>query len=456
MEEESLMIHPFKKPLKSTLTLPGSKSITNRALILGALANGPIVLEGALFSRDTLIMIEALKALGFDVEENQADSKLRIVGLSSRIPNKTASIHVGNAGTAARFLTAFLGLQKGGTYELDGDPQMYDRPIQGLLDALETLGAAKFIFHKKPGHFPFRMTTNGISRNFAQVDASASSQILSALLLVFPSAGADLKLHCPNVRPAYVSVTEATKKGFGIQTAHDDSGTYFIKSEAYKTPETGTYVIEPDLSAASYFLALSLLHGGQLEIQNIPKEPIQGDAQFANILKQHGLIVDSINKNWRVQRKRKLNVNSIHRELNFNLFSDTFLTYAAITPIINETALITGIGHTRLQETDRVAAMAKELKKLGQQVKETESSLEIISDITALKSIAQEARASNTTIKIDTYEDHRFAMSFAILGTYDLLEDGKPWLSIKDPNCCGKTFPDFFKTLELLRNESER
>ena len=456
MEEESLMIRPFKRPLKSTLTLPGSKSITNRALILGALSNGPLVLEGALFSRDTLIMIEALKALGFELEGNQADSRLKIVGLSSQIPNKTASIHVGNAGTAARFLTAFLALQKGGTYELDGDPQMHDRPIQGLLEALEALGAANFIFHKKPGHFPFRMSTNGIARDFAQVDASASSQILSALLLVLPSAGLDLKLLCPNVRPAYVSVTEATKKGFGIKTTQDDSGTYFINSETYQTPETGTYVIEPDLSAASYFLALSLLHGGQLDIQNIPEEPIQGDAEFANILKQHGLKVDSINQNWRVQRTNTRNLNSIHQELNFNLFSDTFLTYAAITPLINKSVLITGIGHTRLQETDRVAAMAKELKKLGQKVRESESSLEIISDIPALKNIAQEARASKATIEIDTYEDHRFAMSFAILGTYDLLEDGKPWLSIKNPRCCGKTFPGFFQALDLIRNESER
>ena len=150
-----------------------------------------------------------------------------------------------------------------------------------------------------------------------------------------------------------------------------------------------------------------------------------------------------------------MHVISSDQVLDFKLFSDTFLTYAAIAPLISENTLIEGIGHTRLQETDRIAAMARELKKIGQEVREEASSLQIFSNRAALKKKALEARASGRTIEVDTYEDHRFAMAFGILGTYDLLEDGSAWLSIKDPSCCGKTFPDFFNTLNHLRDASE-
>ena len=161
MEADCLAIVPFKKHLKSTLTLPGSKSITNRTLIIGALSNGTLSLEGALFSRDTLLMLEALKTLGFEIRDNKSATTIQIHGLSGYIPNRKASLNVGNAGTAARFLTALLALNSTGEYELDGDPQMHDRPMKGLLDALRALGAADFVFHKKEDHFPFKMYTKG-------------------------------------------------------------------------------------------------------------------------------------------------------------------------------------------------------------------------------------------------------------------------------------------------------
>ncbi len=452
---DALKITPFRHPLKGSLKLPGSKSITNRALITAALSKGFIRLNGALFSRDTSIMIKALEALGFELTSDRAHGVIQIQGLSGTIPEKTAYLNVGNAGTAARFLTAFLALQEGGEYFLDGDPQMRARPMKGLLDALKELGAAEFIFTEKEGHFPFKMTTKGYCLNKASVDSSNSSQILSALLLCFPAAKQDTTLRCANVRDAYIKVTEKIKDGFGATpTVHTPPDKYLIKSAPYEGPKGDCYAIEPDLSAASYFLALTLLHGGDLSIDNIGEAPIQGDAEFSNILNLHGLEVLPSKTHWSVKGPLELAQKKEPLELDFTLFSDTFLTYAAIAPIISTRVIIKGIGHTRHQETDRIAAMAKELKKLGQGVTETEDSLEIVGNQKALKERAQGALASGSLLKIETYEDHRFAMSFGILGTYDLLGDGSPWLSIKDAVCCNKTFPEFFNTLAQLKHAS--
>lgn len=449
-----LAILPFKGPLSGILSLPGSKSITNRALIIAALCDGPVTLKGALFSRDTLIMIEALRQLGFEILADKENSILQIKGQAGAIPNKTASLDVGNAGTAARFITAFLALQTEGEYTLDGDPQMRDRPMKGLIDALSELGSATFTFLEKPFHFPFQMKTHGPQNGYAQVDASASSQILSALLLTLPACKKDIQLDSPNVRTAYVKVTEQIKSHFGIsKSAMTEEGSFCLQNNPYQAPEDSEFLVEPDLSAASYFFALTVLHGGSLSVKNIPTKPIQGDAAFAELLKSHALQVSPEKDQWNIQRPIE---SAIHKELadfNFNLFSDTFLTYAAVAPLLNKETTITGIKHTRLQETDRVSAMATELKKLGQTVIEGEDSLKIISDKNTLIEKAQAARAKGKTLEIETYEDHRFAMSFGILGTYDLLEDGQAWLSIKDPECCGKTFPDFFHTLESLRHD---
>lgn len=450
-----LAIVPFKNPISGTLCLPGSKSITNRALIIAALCDGPVTLNGALFSRDTLIMIEALQKLGFEILADKDNSTINIKGLAGIIPNKTASLHVGNAGTAARFITAFLALQKDGEYTLDGDPQMRDRPMKGLIDALNELGSATFTFLEKPYHFPFHMKTHGVQKNQASVDASASSQILSALLLTLPASKQSIQLDCPHVRTAYVQVTEQIKSNFGIlKSAMTGGDSFKISDNSYQTPEGSHFLIEPDLSAASYFFALTLLHGGSLSIKNIPAQPIQGDAAFAELLKSHALEISPQTDGWDIQRPLNSSIEKAVADFNFNLFSDTFLTYAAISPLLNSETNITGIKHTRFQETDRVSAMATELKKLGQTVHESEDSLKILSDKNALIEKAKAARAKGKLLEIETYEDHRFAMSFGVLGTYDLFGDGQAWLSIKDSECCGKTFPDFFQTLGTFRHDS--
>ena len=446
-----LPIKPITRELASSIALPGSKSITNRALVLAALAQGETTLTGALFSRDTRIMLAALEALGYSISADEATACITLARSSDRsIPRTTARLDVGNAGTVARFLTAMLARTPGGRYQLDGDPAMRERPMSGLLDALAALGAADFEFHGQPGHFPFTLTSHGYRGGSARVDARASSQILSALLLSGAGDQAGLELICPEVRPAYVAITLKMREAFGAEPlAAAADGHYQLAPLAYVSP--GTYAIEPDISAASYFLALTLMLGGALRIPQLGPDPLQGDARFAEVLAYHGLQVDADEAEWRVSRAPAEVIEREHREIDFNAFSDTFLTYAAIAPLLGGSVRITGIGHTRQQETDRIAGMAAELSKLGQLVKEEDDALTVMPKPNELRARARAARSRGELLEMETYEDHRFAMSFGILGSYDLLGDGEAWLAIRNPDCCGKTFPQFFQALEALQ-----
>ncbi len=445
---DPLPIQPLRRPLADSVALPGSKSITNRALVLAALAEGQTTLEGALFSRDTRIMMTALDTLGFGVEADEAAGRITIGGQGGAIPVHQATLDVGNAGTAARFLTALLAAQPGGRYELDGDAAMRGRPTVGLTDALTNLGAARFEFKETPGHFPFVLESQGFSGGEVKVDASASSQILSALLLAAATGTGAVQLHCPEVRPAYVAITLKMREAFGApELDPGQSGRYGLEPLRYRSP--GSYVIEPDVSAASYFLALCLIHGGRLALPRLGPDPLQGDARFAEVLGHHGLRVDAEAGQWQVSRSENA-IERGHREMDFNSFSDTFLTYAAIAPLLGGSVRITGIGHTRRQETDRIAGMAAELAKLGQLVKEEEDALTVQPKPNELRARALAARNRGELLTVETYDDHRFAMSFGVLGSYDLLGDGRPWLAVADPACCGKTFPGFFQALGAL------
>ncbi len=454
---DPLPITPFTGPLDHTVQLPGSKSMTNRALILAALARGETRLEGALFSRDTCIMRRALETLGFACQADETAHTLTVTGRGGRIPVRKAELNVGNAGTAARFLTAFLALEKGGVYRLDGDPAMRQRPMSGLLDALIELGAAEFEYHGQAGCFPFTLKARGYSGGKAVVKATASSQILSALLLASPAGTGAVELIAPRVRPAYITLTLKMREAFGAPPAFGDAGHYNLKPVTYTPPKGGRYDIEPDVSAAGYFLALTLIQGGSLRIPRLDTAPLQGDADFVEVLAGHGLRVDTgggpAGQAWKVAATHTEDTVCGHREINFNGFSDTFLTYAAITPILGGSVRINGIGHTRHQETDRIAGMAAELSKLGQWVREEPEALTIAGKPNELRARALHFRHQGNRIEIDTYEDHRFAMSFAILGSFDLLEDGQPWLAIRNPACCDKTFPEFFEVLEGLRHD---
>ncbi|MEC8404656.1 MAG: 3-phosphoshikimate 1-carboxyvinyltransferase [Verrucomicrobiota bacterium] len=452
---DPLPIVPFTESIDSEIDLPGSKSITNRALILAALTNGQTLIKGALLSRDTQIMLQALELLGFNCIVDPLKLKIIVHGMNGRIPKKKATLDVGNAGTAARFLTALLAIEPGGTYSLDGDLAMRSRPMAGLLNALSELGAADFEFVGEPGHFPFIMKTHGFNGGTAKVDASTSSQILSALLLASgANARAPIKLRTKGVRPAYIAITLNMREAFGAPPVLTKAaGLYEIPPAIYRAPDGGHYTIEPDLSAASYFLALTLITGGKLSFPRLTANPLQGDALFSQVLTHHGLHIDCSSDGWIATNKDTAAIERGHREIDFRHFSDTFLTYAAIAPLLGGSVRITGIEHTRGQETDRIAGMANELSKLGQLVKEDSDSLTIAQKPNELKARALQARQQGKLIEIETYKDHRFAMSFAILGSYDLLHDGQPWLAVKDPACCGKTFPNFFEVLKSLRHE---
>jgi 3-phosphoshikimate 1-carboxyvinyltransferase len=357
-------------------------------------------------------------------------------------------------GTAARFLTAMLALEPGGEYYLDGDPAMRERPIMGLLKALTEIGAAEFEFHGEPGYFPFTLHAKGYKGGAVAVDANASSQILSALLMSGPAGPANVQFIAPNVRPAYVAITLAVRQDFGGDpVTADEVGAYLLPAQRYLSPDSGSYAIEPDLSAASYFLALATLHGGEFRIPKLGPDPLQGDACFVEVLQPLGLRVQTQASEWMVAAKPFKEPVELPHTIDFSSFSDTFLTFAALTPLFGTDLNIKGIAHTRKQETDRPAGMAHELTKLGQSVSQSEDQLTIKPNLEALRKIARQAREKNQLLEIDTYEDHRFAMSFAILGTYDLLNDGLPWLAIRDPACCSKTFPEFFEALEKLRHD---
>jgi 3-phosphoshikimate 1-carboxyvinyltransferase len=413
---EKLPIQPFTRPVRGSITLPGSKSITNRALILAALSNRTVTLRGALFSRDTRIMIAALHALGFKVQSNEESLTITVEGRNGEIPVREARLDVGNAGTAARFLTAFVCLRPEGVYHFDGDEAMRRRPIGALLAALESQGA-----RAGARSFPFTLHTAGLPGGTVELDASESSQLLSALLMVAPFAKSrlEVKLKGETVSRPFVEMTERMLTQFAARPAE--------------------YAIEGDATAASYFLALPLVTGGHTTLPGFfTDRSLQGDVRFAEVMQRVGLSLAATDfpagtEAWAAARTPRRGV-----QADFNAFSDTFLTLAAIAPLLEGPTRITGIAHTRKQETDRLAGMARELKKLGQHVVETGDSLEI------------HPRPLVPGVEIETYHDHRFAMSFGILGCHDLRGDGRPWLTIKDPSCCTKTFPAFFDLLARL------
>lgn len=438
----TISITPFQAALANPLvTLPGSKSITNRALLLSMLSQKEVLLKGALFSRDTKIMIAAMQELGIPVHADQENLTISVPAANRDNLKEKASIHIGNAGTAARFLTAFLGTLSSGEYKMDGDEAVRKRPMKGLLDALESMGC-QVEYHGEKGFFPFTLRPQGIKTNSVQVDAKASSQLLSALLFVLPfcPSSFSLELVGETVSKPFVTMTCQMMKDFGASFTQEGN-TYTNQGVGYPSAPS-EYLIEPDATAASYFMCLPLVVGGSVTLKDMGTIRLQGDVEFIEVVSQFGLTITPQGNNLFVERTAtEPNFSSENPSFDFNAFSDTFLGLAAIAPLFNKAFTIAGIAHTRHQETDRIAAMATELKKVGQHIEETEDTLHIQ---------PQEIQATT----IDTYEDHRVAMSFGVLGCTDLRKDGSAWLSINDPECCGKTFPNFFELLEELRLHS--
>jgi 3-phosphoshikimate 1-carboxyvinyltransferase len=316
--------------------------------------------------------------------------------------------------------------------------------MKGLLDALRQLGA-RIRCPEEPDHFPIEIHACGLQGGPVAIDASESSQMLSALLMVSPLARTETHIELSaRVREPFVEMTLQMMHQFGIDAVSRDgsglipvpTGTYAIGAEDEPANRARTYSIEPDATAASYFMALPLVVGGSLGLRGINPDSLQGDVRFAEVMARTGL-GQSIESGDLVVRWPGGTRHGV--AYDFREISDTFLTLAAIAPLLTGPTVITGVAHTRKQETDRIHGMARELERLGQRVVETDDGLEIH---------PQPLRPDQI---IETYGDHRFAMAFAILGCHDLRGDGRPWLSVRDPGCCAKTFPGFFTVLDRLR-----
>lgn len=426
-----LPVPPFTHPVRGEAVLPGSKSLTNRALLLAALSSTPVTLTGALFSEDTELMAAALRAMGFDVTADAGQGTVVLRDQEKAYPaastaQNPTSLFVGLAGTAARFLTALCAAAPRGVYRLDGVPQMRKRPMRPLIEALRSLGA-KITCLGEEGFFPLEITGGSLRGGQVRLDASESSQLLSALLMIAPCAPQPITVELVgSVRWTFVEMSLRLMAEFGVTVPTPADGrTFTVVPAPYRAP--AVYGIEPDATAASYFQALPLVVGGSLHLPGLrpPGAGLQGDSAFLDVM----------------QRVRARLAGQTLSE-DFHEISDTFLTLAAIAPLLKGTTHISGIAHTRKQETDRVAGMANELRRLGQEVTEVEDALTIV------------PRPLRTGQVIETYGDHRFAMSFGILGCHNLLGDGTPWLTIRDPACCAKTFPHFFELLAALRQKS--
>lgn len=442
--------------------MPGSKSLTNRMLALAALGQGPLTLKGALFSEDTRLMAAALRALGFAVREDPSLSTIAVEGLGGRIPAPGADLFVGLAGTAARFLTALCAAAPAGVFRIDGVPQMRKRPMRALIEALRRLGA-DIRCTGEEGFLPVEVHARGLRGGAVRIDAGESSQMLSALLLVAPLAEAGVSVELTAaVREPFVDMTVQLMRRFGVECVRRP-GSFEVRRQPYsfegrEDPGGKAYQVEPDATAASYFLALPLATGGRLVVSRLRRpepgrEALQGDLRFAGVLAEAGMEV----RDEAGGLSAEVSPNEAPRggDWDFREFSDTFLTLAAAAPLLAGPTRIGGIGHTRRQETDRIEAMAAELRKIvgNHNVLTTADSIEIqpVSPDEIRRNVR---RRPGEIVPIETYGDHRVAMSFAILGCHPLFGNDRPWIAIRDPACCSKTFPNFFDELARVRKAS--
>lgn len=421
----SLEIQPVGHPLNATVRVPGSKSMTNRALLISVLANGSTTLTNALFSDDSRYFANAIQTLGFNVKFDPDRTEMKVTGLGGQIPAKKAELYIGNAGTAARFLTAFLTLGDG-EYTLDGEPRMRERPIGDLVVALKQLGANLETKNSCP---PVKISASGLDGGRAKIAGNISSQFLSALLMVAPYAQSLIEIEVTtdlNSKP-YVDMTLSIMHDFGVEVQRDGYQCFEIPITHYKS--RGTYSIESDASAASYFFAAPTICGGTISVENISRKSVQGDVTFTDVLEKMGCTIDERDHSISVTGPKEL------RGLDVDMrdIPDTAQTLAAIAPFASSPTRIRGIASARVKETDRVHATCTELARLGVEVDEHEDGMTIYPCDNIQPATVQ------------TYNDHRMAMAFSLMGLR------LPGIAIEDPNCVSKTFPDYFEVLDTLR-----
>lgn len=420
-----MQIIPIPHPLHATVRVPGSKSLTNRALLIASLADGTTRLKNALFSDDSCYFAKALQTLGFDVQLDEASQEMAVTGLGGAIPAKQAELFIGNAGTAARFLSAFLTLGNG-AYVLDGDARMRERPIQDLIDALNQLGVELEAKNNCP---PVEIFARGLPGGKTKIAGNISSQFLSALLMVAPYAKSTIEIEVItdlNSKP-YVDMTLAVMQAFGVGVEHEGYKHFIIHPTTY-LPITN-YSIESDASAASYFFAAPAICGGTVRVENIARESKQGDIAFLDILQQMGCTITEGDSFIEVTGSNSL----VGIDVDMRDIPDTAQTLAAIAPFASSPTRIRGIASARLKETDRVHATCTELTRLGVRVNEHEDGMTIYPCETFQPAT------------VHTYNDHRMAMAFSLIG---LRFDG---VGIENPDCVTKTFPNYWEVLDTLR-----
>ena len=398
-----------------TVRLPGSKSISNRVLLLAALAAGDTKVTGLLDAEDTLVMRKALSALGVSFDRET------VLGAGGPFPVKRAELFLGNAGTAFRPLTAALAMC-GGEYRLSGVPRMHERPIGDLVDALRGIGA-RIDYEGKDGFPPLLVHPGEINvEKKLRVKGDVSSQFLSALLMALPLTGRTARVDVIGelISKPYVEITLNVMRRFGLQVRRDGWKSFEVQGATYVSP--GKIFVEGDASSASYFLAAGALGGGPVRVEGVGRSSIQGDVRFVEVLQKMGADV-SVGEDF-VEVKGGGKLRAIDMDLNH--IPDAAMTAAVLALFADGPSTLRNIGSWRVKETDRIAAMATELRKLGATVEEGKDFLTIT------------PRKLKGNVAIDTYDDHRMAMSFSLVSL-----GGVP-VRINNPQCVGKTFPEFF------------
>ncbi len=410
-----------------TVRLPGSKSISNRTLLLAAIASGTTHIRGLLDADDVDLMLGALRLLGVHVERRSGAESVEVRGAGGAFPVKRASLYLGNAGTAFRPLTAALALSKG-EYVLDGAPRMRERPIGDLVDALRSLGAD--VRYSGVEGFPPLATAPAMIRvGNVTMRGDVSSQFLTAMLMALPIAGggATIEIAGELISKPYIDITLELMQRFGVAVEREGWERFRVPARSsYVSP--GTIVVEGDASSASYFLAAGAIAGGPVRVQGIGRDSTQGDVAFADTLAAMGAKV-SAGDDW-IEVRGSGHLAGI--DADFNAIPDAAMTAAATALFAEGPTTLRNIGSWRVKETDRIAAMANELAKLGAVCEQGPDWLRVVPPHRLLPAT------------IDTYDDHRMAMSLSLAAL------GGVTVRINDPDCVRKTFPDYFAEFQRL------
>ncbi len=424
-------------PLDAVVALPGSKSITNRALVLAALADGVSFLRNILLAEDTWLMIETLRELGIPVTVDEAECVAEVTGCGGNIPADGAELFCGNSGTTIRFCTALASLSRGGRYRLDGIARMRRRPIGALTDALQLLGAG-IEYEGEVGFPPLTVHACGLRGGHVALSSPASSQFVSGLLMVAPYASSDVLIEVGPDAPSvpFLSMTVRMMEQFGVPILADGIDGKTKKQSirfVIEAPQRycGTsYVVEPDATNAMYFLSAPAVIGGQVTVPCLGTNSLQGDVRFVEILEQMGCTVAIEADRVTVSRKAETLLRAV--DVDLGAMPDVAPTLAVLALFADGVTTIRNVANLRIKETDRLAALKCELMKLGASVEELTDGLRI----TPPKRL--------TAATIETYDDHRMAMSFALAGLRC------PGLIINDMQCSAKTFPEFFARFDEL------